>query len=141
MGGCGRGRVISPEETVKQLDEKCILCMSLGMSYTDYWEGENCLPSFFIQAYNKRHKRELEEQNFSAWLNGLYCKNAFNVVLSNAFAKQGSPQAEYPDKPMEIFQHEKTEKEKMDEQEQARLRIKIALDNFVAAFSGRKEQE
>lgn len=115
--------------------------MSLGMSYTDYWEGENCLPSFFIQAYNKRHKRELEEQNFSAWLNGLYCKNAFEVVLSNAFAKQGSPQAEYPDKPMEIFQHEKTEKEKMDEQEQARLRVKIALDNFVAAFSGRKEQE
>ena len=42
---------------------------------------------------------------------------------------------------MEIFQHEKTEKEKMDEQEQARLRVKIALDNFVAAFSGRKEQE
>nr|DAJ05906.1 MAG TPA: hypothetical protein [Caudoviricetes sp.] len=113
--------------------------MSLGMSYTDYWEGENCLPSFFIQAYNQRHKRELEEQNFSAWLNGLYCKNAFNVVLSNAFAKQGSPQTEYPAKPMEIFQREKTEKEKMDEQEQARLRVKIALDNFVAAFSGRKE--
>ena len=42
--------------------------MSLGMSYTDYWEGENCLPSFFIQAYNKRRKREMEEQNFSAWL-------------------------------------------------------------------------
>lgn len=115
--------------------------MSLGMSYTDYWEGENSLPSFFIQAYNQRRKREMEEQNFNAWLNGLYNAQAFSVVLSNAFAKRGSPQAEYPDKPIEIFAHKKTEKEKADEQEQARLRVKIALDNFVAAFSNGKEND
>ena len=115
--------------------------MSLGMSYTDYWEGENCLPSFFIQAYNKRRKRELEEQNFSAWLNGLYCKNAFEVVLSNAFAKQGSPRAEYPGKPMEIFPREMTEKEKLEEQERAELAAEIALDNFVAALGGKRKEQ
>ncbi len=140
MGECGRGRVISPEETAVRLDEKCILCMSLGMSYTDYWEGENCLPSFFIQAYNQRRKRELEEANFRAWLNGSYNELALEIALHNAFSGKNSPRAEYPDKPPEIFQHEKTEKEKIDEQEQARLRVKIALDNFVAALSNGKEK-
>ena len=137
MGERGRG-LISPEEIVKQLDEKCILCMSLGMSYTDYWEGENCLPSFFIQAYNKRRKRELEEQNFSAWLNGLYCKNAFDVVLSNAFAKQGSPRAEYPGKPMEIFPREMTEKEKLEDQDRAELAAEIALDTLSQLLAARE---
>lgn len=126
---------------MKQLDEKCVLCMSLGMSYADYWEGDNSLPGFFIQAYNKRRKREMEEQNLIAWLNGKYNMQAFGIALSNAFAKKGSPRAEYPDKPFEIFPREKTEKEKADEQEQARLRVKIALDNFVAAFGGGKEND
>lgn len=110
--------------------------MSLGMSYTDYWEGENCLPSFFIQAYNKRHKRELEEQNFSAWLNGLYCMNAFNVVLSNAFAKQGSPQAEYPDKPLEIFPREKTAAE-IEAERRAILR---RIDRSLSAMESASKQ-
>mgnify|MGYP000142160014 FL=1 len=136
MGGCGRGRVITPEEIVKQLDEKCILCMSLGMSYTDYWEGENCLPSFFIQAYNKRRKREMEEQNFSAWLNGLYCMNAFGVALSNAFAKQGSPQAEYPDKPLEIFPREKTAAE-IEAERRAILR---RIDRSLSAMESASKQ-
>lgn len=131
---------MSPEETVRELDEKCIAFMSLGMSYTDYWEGENCLPSFFIQAYNQRRKRELEEANFKAWLNGSYNELALEIALHNAFAGKNSPRAEYPNKPPEIFRHEKTEKEKADEQEQARLRVKIALDNFVAAFSNGKEK-
>lgn len=110
--------------------------MSLGMSYTDYWEGENCLPSFFIQAYNKRRKRELEEQNFSAWLNGLYCMNAFGVVLSNAFAKQGSPQAEYPDKPLEIFPREKTAAE-IEAERRAILR---RIDRSLSAMESASKQ-
>ena len=136
MGECGRGRVISPEETVRRLDEKCILCMSLGMSYTDYWEGENCLPSFFIQAYDKRHRREMEEANFKAWLNGLYNTQAFGVALSNAFAKQGSPQAEYPDKPLEIFPREKTAAE-IEAERRAILR---RIDRSLSAMESASKQ-
>lgn len=141
MGECGRGRVISPEETVRQLDEKCILFMSLGMSYTDYWEGENCLPSFFIQAYNQRRKRELEEANFKAWLNGSYNELALEIALHNAFAGQNSPRAEYPNKPPEIFPREMTEKEELEEQERAELAAEIALDNFVAALGGKRKEQ
>lgn len=117
--------------------------MSLGMSYKDYWEGENCLPRFFIEAYEKRRQRDIEEQNFSAWLTGLYNMKAFGVVLSNAFAERGSPPEEYFDKPIELFRREKTEEEKAAEQEQARLRMKIALDNFTAAVNSsfRKEKK
>lgn len=133
MGECGRGRVISPEEVVKQLDERCTFYMSIGMSYADYWEGENCLPRFFLNAYNERRRREMEEQNFNAWLTGVYTANAFGVVLSNAFAKSGSPREEYPEKPFEIFPHEKTKAEIEAEKEALLQRIERSLSAMTAA--------
>lgn len=136
MGECGRGRVISPEETVRRLDEKCILCMSLGMSYTDFWEGENCLPSFFIQAYNQRRKRELEEANFRAWLNGSYNELALEIALHNAFAGKNSPRAEYPDKPPEIFPREKTAAE-IEAERRAILR---RIDRSLSAMESASKQ-
>ena len=107
--------------------------MSLGMSYTDYWEGENCLPNFYLRAYNERRRRETEDQNFAAWLNGMYAANAFGVVLSNAFAKSGSPRSEYPEKPFEIFPHEKTEAEQEAEREEVLKRIERSLSAMTAA--------
>ncbi len=133
MGEPDRGRVISPEETVKQLDERCAFYMSIGMSYADYWEGENCLPNFYLRAYNERKRREMEDQNFAAWLNGLYAANAFGTVLSNAFAKNGSPRNEYPEKPFEIFPHEKTAAEQEAEREEALKRIERSLSAMTAA--------
>ncbi|MGN1340157.1 MAG: hypothetical protein ACI4WS_07680 [Oscillospiraceae bacterium] len=70
--------------------------------------------------------------------------NAFGVVLSNAFSGENSSPAEYYDKPIEIFPKEKTAEEKAQEQEAARLRMKIAMDNFAAAVNSqykRKEQK
>lgn len=111
--------------------------MSIGMSYADYWEGENCLPGFYLRAYQKRRKREIEEKNYAAWLAGFYNMNAFGVVLSNAFSGKDSSPAEYFDKPIEIFPKEKTAEEKEKEQEAARLRMKIAMDNFAAAVNSK----
>ena len=141
MGESRGERLNSPEEIIKLLDENCIFYMSIGMSYADYWEGDNCLPSFYLWAYQKRRKREIEEKNYTAWLEGFYNMNAFGVVLSNAFAGENSSPAEYYDKPVEIFPKEKTAEEKEKEQEAARLRMKIALDNFAAAVNSQYKRK
>lgn len=113
--------------------------MSLGMSYKDYWEGENRLPFFWLRAESKRCRRQLEEQNMAAWLNGFYNMQALSVTLANAFGKSCSIQAEYPGKPMELFGNGKqTRQISEEEQEQAEMAVEIALDNFVSALGGRR---
>lgn len=141
MGESRGERLNSPEEIIRLLDENCIFYMSIGMSYADYWEGDNCLPSFYLRAYQKRRKREIEEKNYTAWLEGFYNMNAFGVVLSNAFSDKNSSPAEYFDKPIELFPKEKTAEEKAQEQEAARLRMKIAMDNFAAAVNSQYKRK
>lgn len=113
--------------------------MSLGMSYKDYWEGDNRAPVFLIKSHNERRRREMEDENFKAWLNGLYNMQGYAVVIANAFSKRGSDPAEYPDKPFEIFPAEKPQLDKQEEQERAEMAVEIALDNFVAALGGKRK--
>lgn len=136
--GESRG-LISPERIIKDLDEKCILCMSLGMSYKDYWEGDNRAPIFLIKAYNERRRREMEDNNFKAWLNGMYNMRGYAVVLANAFSEKGSDPAEYPDKPFALFGSEKSQQDEQQERERAEIAVEIALDNFVAALGGKRK--
>lgn len=103
--------------------------MSIGMSYDEFWEGDVALPKFYREAYRLKQQRELEQANFGAWLQGFYNAKAYAVVLGNAFAEKGAAPLEYFDKP--ILLGKKTEEQQEEDAESARLRVKIALDNFV----------
>lgn len=102
--------------------------MSIGMSYYEFWEGDVALPKFYREAYKLRQERETQQANFSAWLNGLYTAKAYAVVLGNAFADKNSEPLEYFNKPIELG---KKSEEQQEDVEAARLRMRIALDNFV----------
>ena len=140
MGGeLERRAVSSPQQSLTALfEEVCPFYMSIGMTYKDFWEGDVRLPGFFLRAYKLKCERDLEENNFNAWLQGRYIHDAFAVVLSNAFSDRHSSPSQYHEKPIEIKQREKSEEEKEKEREAARLRVKIALDNFTAAINGSK---
>lgn len=101
--------------------------MSIGMSYDEFWEGDVALPKFYREAYRLRQERELQQTNFSAWLQGFYNAKAYAVVLGNAFADKNSEPLEYFDKPIELGK----KVEEQEDVEAARLRMRIALDNFV----------
>lgn len=103
--------------------------MSIGMSYGEFWEGDVALPKFYREAYRLRQERELQQTNFSAWLQGFYNAKAYAVVLGNAFADKNSEPLEYFNKPIEFGK--KSEEQREEDVEAARLRIKVALDNFV----------
>lgn len=103
--------------------------MSIGMSYDEFWEGDVALPKFYRGAYKLKRERETEQANFNAWLQGFYNAKAYAVVLGNAFAEKGADTLEYFDKPIPLGK--KTEEQQEEDVESARLRMKIALDNFV----------
>ena len=55
-----------------------------------------------MEVYQKAYMRNI---SYNAWLNGQYNHIAYSVVLSNAFAKKGTKQVEYPQwtDPMQRF--------------------------------------
>lgn len=117
--------------------------MSMGMSYDEFWEGDVALPKFYREAYKLKQEREFEQANFNAWLQGFYNTRAYAVVLGNAFADKNSEPMEYFDKPIQLGK--KTKEQQVEDVESARLKMRIALDNFVnyhkKRFQGDKEKE
>lgn len=110
--------------------------MSIGMSYDEFWEGDAALPKFYREAYRLKRERETEQANFNAWLQGFYNAKAYAVVLENAFADKNSEPSRYFDKPVPL--EKKNAEEQQEDVEAARLRMRIALDNFVDFYKKKK---
>lgn len=113
--------------------------MSIGMSYGEFWEGDVALPKFYREAYKLKQERELEQANFNAWIQGFYNAKAYSVVLSNAFADKNAEPQEYFDKPISLGK--KTEEQQAEDVEKDRMRVKIALDNFVNFYKNKFQNE
>lgn len=102
------------------------------MSYSEFWEGDVSLPKFYRKAYELRYEREMEQTNFTAWLQGFYNTQGYAVVLGNAFAKEGADTLEYFDKPIPLGGKQE------EDPEAARLRMRVALENFVNYYKKRE---
>lgn len=92
------------------------------------------MPKYYRQADRQKRLRENERM----WLQGMYFCDAFNVVLSNSFAKKGSKKLKYPDKPYSIFPKTKEEQEAERKQEQERItrnleKLRLAWEASEAA--------
>ena len=135
-----RRQRITPPSIGQLFDECCPFYMSIGMSYKEFWEGDVCLPKFYLRAYKIKQEREQQESNFRAWLDGTYTMKAFEVVLQNAFAKDGTPPAEYFDKPVPLTEKQQ-EKRKEENAEAEKLRVKVALDNFINMYKKERSVE
>ena len=61
-------------------------------------------------------KAYYRDRSYNAWLQGQYNQVAYGVVMSNAFAKKGSKQSEYPQwkDPMEKFNKPKITKDNLE---------------------------
>jgi hypothetical protein len=77
------------------------------MTPHDFWHGDMRL----LEVYQKAYYRNV---SYLAWQQGQYNQVAFSVVMSNAFAKKGQQQAEYP-KWKDPFENEKVKKPKITE--------------------------
>lgn len=69
-------------------ERECPRYMSMGMTYKDYWEGDNDLPKF----YRKKHEYDLQHMNEMAYLQGAYVAKAIAACFSNG-------EIQYPEKP------------------------------------------
>ena len=93
------------------LDEWCAFYMSIGVPYDEYWYGDYTRLKFYYKAWELKTTREVEMNNQSAYLAGLYNYNAFSSVMA-AFGwalggKKGSKPDGYMQHPIAITENEK----------------------------------
>ncbi len=73
------------------------------MTADEYWNQDPWLAKDYREAWELKQKNE----NYLAWLQGLYNYKAFGVILGNAFRKKGAKVDNYFDKPIEFEEEEK----------------------------------
>lgn len=105
----------------------------MGMTYSEYWEGDSWLVEDYRQADRLKQQRASDE----AWLQGMYIYNAFGVVLSNAFSGKTQPQ-KYLEKPIRVIP--KTKFEIQQEELAERNKVIKYLTSLKDKFEKNKEE-
>ena len=88
--------------------------LAIGMTYDEYWNGDNCLPRY----YRKKHKLQRAEANHMAWMQGAYVYEAILACAPtlNALSKNKEP-VPYRDAPIPL-----THADAMREAERIRMK-------------------
>ena len=119
------------KKTNTEIFEECfVFYLAIGMSPTEYWEGDPKLAQYYRKAYRLKQ----EEANQNAWLQGLYFYDALSTALHNALRGMGKnppPAKDYAKKPYELFRKEKTSEERALEVEQEQEKAALWMENFV----------
>ena len=83
------------------------------------------------RAYAQAYLLKRRAMNEELWLEGIYMANAMQTVIGNAFGKNS--RLKYLDKPLDIFEKTKAEKEQEKRAERQKLinylnRLKLSAD-------------
>ena len=87
-----------------------------GMSDKEFWEDDPQLYWAYQTFYLKSKEVEIEQENYNAWLQGIYVLSALNQSLSGVFGKKGQKKDIYPKVPFD-FNQIKNEKQNLTKEE------------------------
>lgn len=103
--------------------------MICGVPCDVFWNGDYTT----FKNYVRSHQLYVEQRNQELWLQGFYIYEAFSVVMSNAFSKNGSKR-EYPKEPHRITELSEAEKEAQNKKTVEAFRQQLmALDRKFTA--------
>ena len=111
---------VSPFPYTEFMEKQCPIYMAMGMTYTEYWDGDNDLPIY----YREKAKIERRRKNYEAWLQGAYIYRALLAVAPcfNALMKDHTP-SDYPDELIPENEEEVKELEVLRKKKEQRRQI------------------
>jgi hypothetical protein len=130
----------TPRKTYTELFyEQLSFYLAIGMSYTEYFEGDCLLPKYYREAYKIRQERD----DYNAWLQGVYVYKALDCALYNnpPLMKRGREPRNYFEQPFlqqEKFKEEQSEEQLALKQEQENATMGVWMSNFVNMFKNVK---
>ena len=92
--------------------------LAIGIPYETFWKLNPKLIKPFAKVFKDKKEEEREIINYTAWLNGIYIRDAIGSCLS----KNGH----YPDKPLDLKMKPLTVKENAEQ-----------FGNFATAFNNK----
>ena len=127
----------------QKFEELCGYYMSIGMTYEDYWDGDNCKAKY----YRQMDEMKRERKNYELWLQGAYFYEALLDVspVFNPLNKKKNP-FPYRESPIPITEHEnvkleeKSKKKKLQSGKEA-MHILMVEINKRFEENKRKEEE
>jgi len=90
------------------------------MSSAEYWEGSADLTRYYREAFKMKEKRKVRQDDYNAWLYGLYIHEA----IASIFCSSDEKKYVYPDKP---FLEKKLEEDKLTDEEKKERQIAAEL--------------
>lgn len=108
----------------------------MGMSPSDYWDGDPSL----TRAYRKAHRYRLELDNQLLWLQGRYVYDAICEVspILTGFAKKGTKPAPYTKEPYPLTE-ERLEAKQEEKFDKNKAYMEAFAVNFNKKFKKREE--
>lgn len=110
------------------------------MTYDLFWNDDCELVKAYREAFRLKNERELEEQNFNAWLHGVYTYDALCAVspVLHAFTKSGTEPIPYHKKPLKL----KSEKTKtIPDKEQKMREMMSVMSKWAENINTKKTKE
>ena len=113
----------------------------MGMTWEQFWEQDCSL----VKDFREAHRIRLEEENYIAWLHGLYIYEALCNVspLFRAFSKSGTRAGPYPEKPHEFDRREHLTEEQENERKMKAGMAQMAriAERFNKSFFQKQKQK
>lgn len=137
-------RFLSDEKSSTQISKKSSdifeelfpFYLSIGMSYTEYWESDPTLTRYFRKAYLEKQKAI----DYQCWLQGRYIYDGVCLIANSMFDKNFKET--YPKEPY-LNKNDNIAKEKRQEEEQSRRKLELArskkwLDDLEKLYNKKK---
>ena len=110
----------------------CPEYMAMGMTYDEYWNGDNLLPKY----YRKAEEIKQRKKNHEFWLQGMYVYEAILDAspVYREFAKNARP-LPYPTEPYPLSKKEKEEQQERKEKFEME-KIKASMSAWMKKIGG-----
>ena len=105
------------------LERSCIEYMAIGMTYEQFWDGDNDAPKLFREVWN----RKAEFKDYDYWHSGQYV----NMAVINAISRMGESEKDiipYPEKP---FMEQERERKDIEKQKDYKEKEALAAQQWM----------
>ena len=139
----GGGNTSRPSPILRYSDkfeELCGYYMSIGMTYEEYWDGDNCMTKY----YREKFQLEQERMNRDLWLQGAYIYEALLDAspVFNPLSVKKKP-LPYRENPVPLTERESKRLEELNKQkmmENGREAMRMMMVEFNRQFEEKLEK-
>lgn len=106
------------------------------MSIKEFWEDDPELFWAYRFSYLTKLKRESEEKNYLAWLQGMYYFEGVSIAIANSFGKAN---LKYPEEPYGMNLKKKNKTPKLTEKEKTVIELKGRVAQVQALWKAKEK--